>query len=147
MQEVADSFGGLSVEFTSEVILALAAISTMGVGNWSAEVTLNEAGERFKVVLVITVPDHGSLLLGSQLGHEGISVVLGDPELTEKGECLTSQALADACENQLSEEDRQDLAAMPYDEALGYAFTLLTVNGVEDPEAFLKEKGILEQGK
>ena len=34
---------------------------------------------------------------------------------------------------------------MPFDEALGYAFTLIIDAGYDDPEAYLKEKGILQQ--
>lgn len=56
----------------------------------------------------------------------------------------TSKELAEACQEILSEEDCQELAAMDFEEALGYAFTLLIENGIEDPEVFLREKGILE---
>lgn len=55
----------------------------------------------------------------------------------------TSAELASACQEVLGEEDRAELAGMDFSEALDYAFTLLIENGV-DPEAFLKEKKILE---
>ena len=54
------------------------------------------------------------------------------------------EALLKACEAVLSPEDCEDLARMPFDEALGYSFTLLSEHGIKDPEAFLKEKGVLE---
>lgn len=56
----------------------------------------------------------------------------------------TSQELAETCSEVLTEEDCAEIAGMAFDEALGYAFTLLIENGIEDPETFLKEKGILE---
>ncbi len=64
------------------------------------------------------------------------------PEMPEEKE-PTSQELAKACEGVLSEEDCLELASMEIGEAVGYAFTLLMTNGIEDPEGFLKEKGIL----
>ncbi len=56
----------------------------------------------------------------------------------------TSKELADACRNVLTEEDCNELASLPMEEALNNAFTMLIENGIDDPEAFLKEKGILE---
>lgn len=56
----------------------------------------------------------------------------------------TSADLALACSGVLSPDDCQDLTAMPFDEALGYAFTLLIANGQDDPEEFLRAKGVLE---
>ncbi len=56
----------------------------------------------------------------------------------------TPEQVAEACRDFLSEEDWQDIAALGLEEAIGQAFTLLLENGVEDPEAFLKEKGVLE---
>ena len=56
----------------------------------------------------------------------------------------TSKELADACREVLPGEDCDELAQMSIDDALGHAFTLLIENGVDDPETFLKEKGILE---
>ncbi len=56
----------------------------------------------------------------------------------------TSEQLAQACSEVLPAEDCEELAAMPIEEATGYAFTLLLENGVEDPEEYLKSKGILE---
>lgn len=55
----------------------------------------------------------------------------------------TSRELAEACKEVLSEEDCEELSSMEIDDAIGYAFTLLIEAG-EDPEEFLKEKGILE---
>lgn len=56
----------------------------------------------------------------------------------------TVSELSQACSELLSEEDLADLAEMPMDEALGYAFTLLLESGVDDPEGYLAEKGILQ---
>ena len=56
----------------------------------------------------------------------------------------TPGKVAEACREVLTEEDCDDIAALPLDEAIGQAFTLLIENGVDDPEAFLKEKDILE---
>ena len=56
----------------------------------------------------------------------------------------TSAELAEVCQEVLSKEDCAEIAGMPFDEALRYAFTLLIENGIDDPEKFLKEKGILE---
>lgn len=55
----------------------------------------------------------------------------------------TSEQLAKAVAEVLDPEDCQELVAMDFDEACGYAFTLLLENGIEDPETFLREKGIL----
>jgi hypothetical protein len=52
--------------------------------------------------------------------------------------------LSQACSEILSEEDLAELSEMPMDEALGYAFTLLLESGVDDPEGYLKEKGVLQ---
>lgn len=62
--------------------------------------------------------------------------------MTQQGP--TSKDLADACSEILTDEDRAEIADMPIDEALGYAFSLLIANGVEDPDSYLKDKGILE---
>lgn len=57
----------------------------------------------------------------------------------------TSEFLASICQEVLSEEDCADLLALPFDEALGYAYTLLIESGeVEDPTTFFVEKGLLE---
>lgn len=56
---------------------------------------------------------------------------------------LTSVELAQVCTEVLTPEDCAELAEMEFDNALSYAFTLLLEAG-EDPEEFLKEKGILE---
>lgn len=56
----------------------------------------------------------------------------------------STEELAQALENVLSEEDCEEIAGMGMEDALGYAFTLLLEQGVEDPEAWLKEKGVLE---
>lgn len=52
--------------------------------------------------------------------------------------------LSDACREVVSEDKCDDLINMPFDEALGYAFTLLTENGIEDPHAYLVEHDVLE---
>lgn len=56
----------------------------------------------------------------------------------------TSQELAEACKDVLTAEDCQELAEMEFGDALNNSFTLLSETGIEDPEAFLKKKGILE---
>lgn len=56
----------------------------------------------------------------------------------------TSEQLAQACTEVLTPKDCEELSAMPMDEALGYAFTLLIENGVDDPESYLRERNILE---
>lgn len=55
----------------------------------------------------------------------------------------TPQELAEACKDVLAKEDCQELAKMEIGDAIGYVFTLLLQAG-EDPDEFLKEKGILE---
>ena len=65
------------------------------------------------------------------------------PEAFEYRE-VTGESIARACGDTLSIEDCEELAAMPVEEAAGYAFTLLLDNGIEDPEEYLKGKGILE---
>ena len=52
--------------------------------------------------------------------------------------------IAKALDGAVPIEDLHELEGMEMDEALGYAFTLLLENGIEDPEAYLIEKGILE---
>jgi hypothetical protein len=42
------------------------------------------------------------------------------------------------------EIDVEHIGAMEVDEAIGHLFDVLLDVGVEDPEAYLKEKGILE---
>lgn len=56
----------------------------------------------------------------------------------------TSQDLAKVCCEVLSAEDCAELAEMPIDDALGYAFTLLIEAGIDDPESVLKNVRILE---
>ena len=72
-----------------------------------------------------------------------MSEVISNNEESEQNE-LTSEKLASACNDILSPEDCQDIEAMECDEALGYTFTLLLENGIEDPEQYLIEKGILK---
>lgn len=64
------------------------------------------------------------------------------PERTEAEPTL--QEVGEALAGAVPEEDVHDLEGMEYEEGLGYAFTLLLENGIEDPEQYLKEKGILE---
>lgn len=42
------------------------------------------------------------------------------------------------------EDDIEHLREMELDEAIGYAFDVLLAAGIEDPEAILIEKGLLE---
>lgn len=76
------------------------------------------------------------------MNKEGISPETQEEQEQEAGE-PTPEELADACKEVLTEEDCQELASMEIDDAIGYAFTLLLEAG-EDPDEFLKEKGILE---
>lgn len=59
----------------------------------------------------------------------------------------TSQELAETCRNVLEGEICEEFERMEFVEALEYAFTCLIEAGVDDPEEFLIEKGILEQPK
>ena len=52
--------------------------------------------------------------------------------------------LTEACREVLSDNELAALAAEPAEDQLGFAFTLLLENGIDDPEAFLRAKGILE---
>ncbi len=56
----------------------------------------------------------------------------------------TSQDVASACASVLSEEECRQIAELPLEAALGAAFTLLHEHGVDDPVAFLIERGVLE---
>jgi hypothetical protein len=55
-----------------------------------------------------------------------------------------SEAVAEACRDVLDDEDVEMLAATEYQYVVGEAMQLLIENDIDDPEAFLKEKGILE---
>lgn len=55
---------------------------------------------------------------------------------------ITSAEIANACREVLGEL-ADELEFLEIDEALGLAYTLLIENG-EDPEDFLKKKGLLE---
>lgn len=63
-------------------------------------------------------------------------------------EPITSAQIAEACKEKIPEEEfedfKTDIIEMEVDEAIGYAFSVLIDYGVDDPEAFLKEKGVLE---
>ncbi|MEI6039995.1 MAG: hypothetical protein WCP93_01445 [Candidatus Berkelbacteria bacterium] len=56
----------------------------------------------------------------------------------------TNWELAQALTGVLSITDCAELANMEFDDALGYAITLLYEAGVSDPETLLKNKGILK---
>jgi hypothetical protein len=57
----------------------------------------------------------------------------------------TVTELVEACRGVLPEESLADLARIgSIDDALGFAFTALIEAGIEEPETFLKEKGILQ---
>lgn len=56
----------------------------------------------------------------------------------------SSTDLANACREVLPEEDCLELEGMEFADALGYSFTLLIENGIDDPEEFLRGKGIVE---
>jgi hypothetical protein len=68
-----------------------------------------------------------------------------NPENLEERE-PTSQELAEVCAEVLDEETCAEIAAMSdLEEAISYAFAVLIEAGVDDPEQFLIEKGILQQ--
>lgn len=57
----------------------------------------------------------------------------------------TVQELAEVCAEVLDEVTCAEIAAMDdLEEAIGYAFAVLIEAGVDDPEQFLIEKGILQ---
>ena len=58
---------------------------------------------------------------------------------------LTAAELAEACREVLDPETCAEIEGMEPDEAMGYAFTCLIEVGIDDPEEFLIEKGLLEQ--
>ncbi|UTI65879.1 hypothetical protein NBH00_06600 [Paraconexibacter antarcticus] len=57
---------------------------------------------------------------------------------------MTTDDVVQACSGCLVQEDLEQMVSLDLEEALGYAFTALMEAGIEDPEAFLREKGILE---
>lgn len=52
--------------------------------------------------------------------------------------------LQQACKDILSEIELADFALLTLEEGYGYAFTALYEHGVEDPNGYLRAKGILE---
>lgn len=56
----------------------------------------------------------------------------------------TSEELALALSGIVPSEECQEIAGMDLEDGIGYAFTVLLEQGIDDPEAFLREKGILE---
>lgn len=65
---------------------------------------------------------------------------LDDSELNEEP---TAAEIADACKDVLDRATCEEIAAMDDEEAIGLVFTALIEAGVDDPEEFLKAKGIL----
>ncbi len=60
----------------------------------------------------------------------------------------TCKELAEACKDVLDKKTRTEIEQMDnFEEALGYVFTCLIENGIENPEEFLIEKGILEKAE
>jgi len=57
----------------------------------------------------------------------------------------TSRELMEACKEVLDEKTCAELESMEFEEALGFVFTCLMEAGINDPEEFLTEKGILEK--
>jgi hypothetical protein len=55
-----------------------------------------------------------------------------------------SEELADACKDVITPDDFELLKTTEWEYALSVATSMLIENGVEDHEAFLKEKGFLE---
>lgn len=56
----------------------------------------------------------------------------------------TTTTLVEACRNTLTPENCKELGAMDFEDALGYAITLLEEQGI-DWKTFLTEQGILEE--
>jgi hypothetical protein len=56
----------------------------------------------------------------------------------------TLENLTNACREVLGEEVEELKNCEGMEEALGLCFSLLIENGIDDPEEFLREKGILE---
>lgn len=56
----------------------------------------------------------------------------------------TVQELLTVVKEHLSEEQLADLAELDFETALGLVFSYLLGSGIDDPEQFLIEKGILE---
>ncbi len=84
-------------------------------------------------------------LTGDSVPVDAAGQLYEDTERTEALENeLTSLELAKALSEVLDAEVRAEVSIMPLDEALGCVFTLLLESGVEDPEEFLKDMGILE---
>ena len=65
-------------------------------------------------------------------------------EAKERGQEPTITELIEGLRDVLSAEDLQDLSEMDFDEALDNAFTVMIENGIDDPEGYLIEKGILK---
>lgn len=56
----------------------------------------------------------------------------------------TIENLVNVCKEILGDESEELLSCENMEEALGLCFSLLIENGIDDPEEFLKKKGILE---
>lgn len=63
----------------------------------------------------------------------------------EHGNEPTVANLTEACRELLDKESLEALAeCADFDEAMGLAFTMLIENGIDDPEQFLREMGLIE---
>lgn len=72
-------------------------------------------------------------------------ILMGIDDAENLAEGVTSAEIADACREVLGEDVCADIAAEgDPGEALGFAFAALIQAGQDDPEAFLKGEGILE---
>jgi len=66
-------------------------------------------------------------------------------ENKESNEKVSPLDIAEACMGVLDQETCDQIAEFEDNkEALGYVFSALIEAGIDDPEEFLKEKGILE---
>ena len=75
--------------------------------------------------------------------HAAITQELDKLELSMRLPVESGVILAVVCAD-LDDESRIELLTMSDDEALGFCFTLLFAAGIEDPEAYLRERDILE---
>jgi len=92
----------------------------------------------------VTVRFHGWARLLEPLVRRRVTKQLDRNLATLKAVAPLSGRLAQACAEVLPVDVCADLETMPLNEALGYAYTLLQQNKIEDPEGFLRSKGVIE---
>jgi len=103
---------------------------------------IEDLGDALKVCDGMGYQDIVPTIVFEKMHAEGLIEKQQIPETDYDGP--TAQEIADAVKDLIGDDDYEYLAGMDAEEALGYSFTLLLEYGVEEPEAYLKEKGILE---